>query len=98
MPELLSSEAVERELADLPEWARDGDTLTRTWTRKGFNGAMQVANVVAYVANRIDHHPDITVHGYKNVTVTTTTHDSGGLTAKDIELARAVEATLGQAG
>jgi 4a-hydroxytetrahydrobiopterin dehydratase len=68
--------------------------LRRSWELKGFNGAMQLANVVAYVANRLDHHPDITVHDYKRVTITTTTHSAGGITANDFALARAIESAL----
>ncbi|WP_344973929.1 4a-hydroxytetrahydrobiopterin dehydratase [Salinactinospora qingdaonensis] len=94
MPELLSAQAIEQELSELPGWTREGDTLTRTWEVKGFNAAMQLANVVAYVANRANHHPDILVHDYKWVTVTTTTHDSGGITGNDTALARTIEATL----
>ncbi|RNL84262.1 4a-hydroxytetrahydrobiopterin dehydratase [Halostreptopolyspora alba] len=94
MPEVLDAQSVERELSGLSGWARDGDTLTRTWQLKGFSGAVQVANVVAYVANRLNHHPDIRVHDYNQVTVTTTTHDSGGITANDVRLASSVNAAL----
>ncbi|MBB4933783.1 4a-hydroxytetrahydrobiopterin dehydratase [Lipingzhangella halophila] len=94
MAELLDPQTVEKELSDLAGWAREGDTLTRTWQLKGFSGALQVANVVGYVANRLNHHPDIAIHDYNRVTVTTTTHDSGGLTANDVRLASAVNAAL----
>lgn len=94
MPQVLDSQAIENELSGLSGWSRDGDTLTRTWQLKGFSGAMQVANVVAYVANQLNHHPDITVHNYNRVTVTTTTHDSGGITANDVTLASSVNTAL----
>lgn len=98
MADLLDAQTVEARLADLPEWRRDGDTLTRTWRLGGFNAAMQLANVVAYVANRRNHHPDILVHGYNQVTVTTTTHDAGGITDNDLALAVAVGEVTDAAG
>lgn len=90
MAELLSTETIEQELAKLTGWSRDGSTLSRTWERKGFNGAVQVANVVAFVANELNHHPDITVHGYNKVTVVTMTHDAGGITEGDVRLAQRI--------
>ncbi|MHA6799224.1 4a-hydroxytetrahydrobiopterin dehydratase [Bounagaea algeriensis] len=90
MAELLSTDAVHSALADLGEWQYTGTSLTRTWQRKGFNGAVQVANVVAFAANELNHHPDITVHDYNRVTVTTTTHDAGGVTEGDLALVRRI--------
>ncbi|QVQ50707.1 4a-hydroxytetrahydrobiopterin dehydratase [Spiractinospora alimapuensis] len=80
MAQLLDPQTVDNELAALHGWSRDGDTLVRSWQVKGFSGAMQLANVVAYVANQRNHHPDIAVHDYNRVTVTSTTHDAGGIT------------------
>ncbi|GAA4831280.1 4a-hydroxytetrahydrobiopterin dehydratase [Saccharopolyspora rosea] len=96
MAELLSAADVEREIAGLSGWERSGDSVTRTWERKGFNGAVQLANVVAFVANQLNHHPDISVHGYNKVTVTSTTHDAGGITANDVELARRINRAVGE--
>lgn len=90
MAELLTTTTIEQEIAGLTGWSHDAASLTRTWERKGFNGAMQLANVVAFVANELNHHPDITIHGYNKVTVTTTTHDAGGVTDGDVRLARRV--------
>ncbi len=98
MAELLGDEDIQRELASLPGWAREAETLTRTWEMKGFSGAVQLANVVAYTANRLNHHPNISVHDYNRVTVTTTTHDSGGITTNDVALARTIERALAEAG
>lgn len=94
MAQLLDPQTVDNKLADLHGWSRDGDTLVRSWHVTGFNGAMQLANVVAYVANQRNHHPDIAVHDYNRVTVTSTTHDAGGITANDLHLAAAVNSAL----
>lgn len=94
MSEILSNEAVAKELSNLDGWSHENNTLVRTWELKGFNGAVQVANVVAYLANQNKHHPDIAVHDYNQVTVKTTTHDAGGVTANDVELARQINTTV----
>lgn len=94
MAELLDPQTVDHELAGLLGWSRDGDMLVRSWQLKGFNGAMQLANVVAYVANQLNHHPNISVYDYNRVMVTCTTHDAGGITANDLRLATAVNTAL----
>ncbi|MBE9374819.1 4a-hydroxytetrahydrobiopterin dehydratase [Saccharopolyspora sp. HNM0983] len=86
MTEVLDDAAVDRELATRDGWSRSGSSLTRTWQFKGFGGAMQFANVIAWIANQSGHHPDIAVHDYNRVTVTSTTHDVGGITEHDFAL------------
>jgi 4a-hydroxytetrahydrobiopterin dehydratase len=83
----------------LPEgWALSEGKLARTWECKGFNGAQQLAGVVAYVANQLGHHPDITMHDYKYVTVTSVSHDAGAVTDRDRDLARRINTALDAAG
>ncbi|WP_406691201.1 4a-hydroxytetrahydrobiopterin dehydratase [Saccharopolyspora sp. ID03-671] len=91
---MLSDDEVARALENLPGWDGDGRAISRTWTLKGFNGAMQLANVVAFVANRANHHPDISIHDYKQVTVTSTTHDENATTEHDLALARRLNEVL----
>ncbi len=82
----------------LPEgWSLTGGKLARTWECKGFSAAQQLAGVVGYVANQLGHHPDITMHDYKYVTVTSISHDAGAVTDNDHELARRINAALGAA-
>jgi 4a-hydroxytetrahydrobiopterin dehydratase len=76
-------------------WRRDGDALTKTFTFKGFKGAMAFANRVAEAANAANHHPDIHVEGYKNVRIVLTTHATGGITDADVDLARRIDAASG---
>lgn len=94
MPEKLSQEEITRAVSDLDGWEHADDRLRKSWERKGFNGAVQLANVVAYVANQMNHHPDITVHDYNHVTITTITHDADGITGNDVELARRIEGAV----
>ena len=88
--ELLDEAAVAAELEGL-RWQRDGDHLVRELTFGGFREAMAFVNRVADLAEEQDHHPDITI-SWNRVTLRVTTHDSGGLTAADVRLARAVDA------
>lgn len=91
MPEVMSETAIDAELAELAGWERSGSTLRKTWQLKGFLTAMTFANAIAHVAQQLDHHPDLTVHDYNQLTLVTTTHSAGGVTPNDFRLAQAVE-------
>ena len=90
MADLLSDIAIQRELGTLPGWARRGDVLTRQYSFRNFVEAMTFVNRVADAAQAANHHPDIDIR-YPKVTLTLSTHDSGGITQKDLDLARAVD-------
>jgi len=70
----------------LPEWSRKGSVITRTYEFRDFGTAMVFVTAVAKLADRANHHPDIDIR-YNKVTLALTTHDEGGLTEKDFELA-----------
>ena len=78
-------------LVDLPAWASEGEAITRTFRRRDWRGAIALVNEVAEEAERRDHHPDISITGYRNVTFRLTSHDSGGVTKRDINLARRID-------
>ena len=78
-------------LAAAPQWNRQGDAITRTFQFKDFPAAMQFVNAVADLAEQAWHHPDIDIR-WNKVTLALTTHDAGGLTDKDFELARKFDA------
>ena len=90
MAELLSDIAVQRELGSLAGWSRRGDALARTYQFRNFAQSMEFVNRVAGLAESADHHPDIDIR-YSKVTLTLSTHDSGGITVKDIALAKAID-------
>ena len=81
----------ETELADLlqshPEWKLQNGKLVREWAFKDFVEAMAFVNRVAATAEAVGHHPDIDIR-FNQVTLTLTTHDEGGITEKDVSLAR----------
>ncbi len=72
-------------------WRREGNAISRTFTFKGFKGAMAFADRVAEAANAANHHPDIHVERYKTVRIVLTTHATGGITDADVALARTIE-------
>jgi 4a-hydroxytetrahydrobiopterin dehydratase len=88
---LLNEEQIQEEMGDLPDWQRDGGTLKRTYTTRNFLHGLDFLNRVAPEAEALNHHPDVSLH-YKRVVITLTTHDSGGLTELDFQLAARMEA------
>lgn len=90
MPSPLPDITIQRELGSLPGWSRRGAVLTKTFTLGSFRAAIEMVRRVADAAESADHHPDIDIRGNK-LLVTLSTHDAGGVTQKDIELAREIE-------
>jgi 4a-hydroxytetrahydrobiopterin dehydratase len=74
-------------LATVPDWIRQGDTISRTFQFKDFPAAVKFVDAVAITAEQAWHHPDIDIR-WNKVTLSLTTHDVGGLTQKDFDLAR----------
>jgi 4a-hydroxytetrahydrobiopterin dehydratase len=88
----LADAALEAELANTPAWKRTDDgKLARTFEFKDFVTAFGFMASVALVAERMGHHPEW-FNVYRTVRVELTTHDAGGLSAKDFELARKMSA------
>jgi 4a-hydroxytetrahydrobiopterin dehydratase len=86
----LEEAGIEDGLRRTPGWERAGAAIRRTYRFGDFRQAMAFVNRVAEAAERAGHHPDIDIR-YNTVTLTLTTHDADGLTAKDFELARAID-------
>ena len=78
-------------LAQTPGWKRAGNAIERTYRFPDFNAAMVFVNWVGALAERANHHPDMTIR-YNEVTVSVWTHSDGGLTVKDFALARGIDA------
>jgi 4a-hydroxytetrahydrobiopterin dehydratase len=89
-PSKLSPEDLERRLKDLPGWQRSGDAIRRVYELPSFKDAIAFVDRVAELADAADHHPDILVQ-YRKVTLTLSTHDAGGLTARDFDLAATID-------
>ena len=74
-----------------PGWERTGAGITRAYRVRDFREALAFVNRVGDLAERAGHHPDIDIR-YNSVTLALTTHDAGGLTQKDFDLAHAIDA------
>ena len=94
--EKLSSAAVDEALARLDGWTlgADGGSITRTFEFRNFSEAFAFMTRVALAAEKMDHHPDWS-NVYKTVHIRLNTHDAGGLTALDIELAGKIDRLAG---
>lgn len=88
---VLDDHALPDLLPTMPGWAHDGKALARTFRRRDWRDAIAFVNAVAEEADRRDHHPDISITGYRNVTFRLTSHDSGGVTKRDVNLARRID-------
>ena len=88
--EKLSNDEVERALAKVPGWRREGSAITKRFRFADFNAALAFVNKVGEIAETASHHPDITIN-YDQVTLTLSTHDAGGLTERDFALAAEIE-------
>jgi len=81
MKKLSSSEIKER-LAEHPGWSLHDEAIRKLFTFASFPDAIAFVTRLAFDAQTADHHPDLLI-SYRKVTVTWSTHDAGGLTAKD---------------
>ena len=89
MPALSSSEVANR-LHAMSAWHIEAGELTRIFSHKDFRAALAFVNQVGDLAEQAGHHPDIDIR-YNKVRLGLVTHDAGGITAKDFDLAAAVD-------
>ena len=90
MPDLLEADDLTAALKKCPEWEYEKKAITRTIEFEEFNDAIDFVNDLAEIAEEAQHHPDITIRHTK-VFLKLTTHDAGGVTELDIELAQRVD-------
>ncbi len=87
----LTEEQVGEALSGLAGWEREGEAIVKTFQFEWFTPGMGFVTQVALLAERFDHHPDIDIR-YKTVRILLTSHDSGGVTERDANLAKEIEA------
>jgi 4a-hydroxytetrahydrobiopterin dehydratase len=86
MGTVLSDAEVQQALHQLPGWKKNHNTIERVFQFDSFVQAMEFVNQIAEAAEAVNHHPDILV-SYNKVTLTLLSHDSGGVTQRDIKMA-----------
>ncbi|MCU0794342.1 MAG: 4a-hydroxytetrahydrobiopterin dehydratase [Akkermansiaceae bacterium] len=90
MIDLLEPSELKAALKKLPDWELEGKKIVRTLEFEEFSEAIDFVNGVAEIAEEADHHPDIRI-SYTKVTLTLITHDAGGITESDIEVAKKID-------
>ena len=88
---ILSTGEVERKLRALDGWTLTPQGIQKRFEMGDFLSVMNLVNRVADLAQQANHHPDIFIN-YDKVTFTLITHDAGGITEKDFDLAGQIEA------
>lgn len=86
----LSNAEVDRALRTMPGWERAEGGIRKRYRRATFMDAIAFVNQIAELAEQTRHHPDIHIR-WRSVTVSLTTHEAGGVTHLDIDLAEAIE-------
>lgn len=89
MAQLLSDEKIKQQASQLDGWTVEGKELRTTRKFKDFIEAIAFVNKIVEPAEAAGHHPDLAI-SYNKVTIALTTHDAGGLTSKDFDLAEVI--------
>ena len=92
-PERLDDDDISARIGRLPGWERAGDEIVKTFELPTFPEAIAFVTRIADRAEAANHHPDIDIR-WRKVRIAFTTHDAGGLTDLDFDLAEQVEACL----
>ena len=90
MAERLSDIAIQRELGTLQGWSRRGDVITKTFQFRNFLTGIVFVSAIAKAAEAADHHPDIDIR-YTKIICALSTHSAGGITQKDLDMARQID-------
>jgi 4a-hydroxytetrahydrobiopterin dehydratase len=93
-PSKLPKEQIDQWLGAHASWAREGEALVRTYTFADFSSALGFVVRVGMLAEKRDHHPDVEL-GWGRAKLRWTTHDAGGITSLDTELAEKSDALGG---
>ena len=90
-PPRLPPDELAAALSGLPLWSGDGEGIRRSVELPGFPEAVAALVRIAFVAERLDHHPDVDLR-WRTLHLTLVTHSAGGVTELDLELARRIDA------
>jgi 4a-hydroxytetrahydrobiopterin dehydratase len=91
---LLDKDVIEKNLKELTNWIYSNNQIEKEFSFKDFIEASSFVTSVGLEAEKMDHHPDILIHSWNKVKITVSTHSEGGVTEKDFQLAKKIEARL----
>jgi 4a-hydroxytetrahydrobiopterin dehydratase len=86
MSTVLTDAEIQQALQNLPGWTKNGNAIERAFQFSNFVQAMDFVNEIAEAAEAVNHHPDIHI-SYSKVTLVLISHDSGGVTQRDVRMA-----------
>jgi len=87
----LSQNEIQNRFANLQHWNLDQNQIIRKYKCTNFIKAIEFVNIIAEQSETMDHHPDILISNYNQVTITLTTHSANGLTENDFNLAKEID-------
>jgi 4a-hydroxytetrahydrobiopterin dehydratase len=90
---VLSESAIQQKLRSIPEWNLEGGEIVRIYTFADFIHSLEFVNLVGKKAEEMGHHPDVDIR-YNKVRLALISHDAGGLTEADFELAAASDSAF----
>ena len=90
-PDLLTEDEINIKLEDFPLWERRDNMIIRELVAQNFSAAVGTVYSIAIFAEVLDHHPDILLYAWNKIKISVTTHDKGGLTDLDFELAKKID-------
>ncbi len=88
--QLLSENKIKKSLSEMNDWRLEGNVIKRDWEFRDFSEAMDFINMIAVIAEKHNHHPYLE-NTYNRVSLSFNTHDAGGITEKDINIAREID-------
>ena len=91
---ILTDSEIQQALSNLKGWQRQGKAIERIFEFPDFKAAMQFVNKIADAAEQANHHPDIDIR-YNKVTMALVSHDAGGVTQRDVKMARRINEIAG---
>ena len=91
---VLHHDEIATRLQTMAGWHHRGNALEKHFDCANFDGSIAFVNAIAAAANAQDHHPDLTI-SWNDVTVTLSSHDAGGITARDFSLAATIDGLPG---
>lgn len=87
----LDKEKIEEELGKLEGWEVKGDSIMKVYKTKGYAHTLGIAMAIGSICQQFDHHPDYMTLKYAEIEVSFSTHSEGGITGKDINIAKEIE-------
>lgn len=87
---MLNKKEINQSLSDLDGWTLEGTKIQKTISVQNWKGVMMLANTIGHISEVAWHHPDLLL-SYSSLTIYLTSHDVGGVTSRDIALAKKID-------